>query len=136
MDSFYFYTGYANMTCWGDRVERVMQIRHIFAKYPEFNATLWEFESSLYDFSVVGKHVIYRSIIVAMICMAVISIFFIPSLCCILVATVSVGSISVGKCIQYFCLACMNLSTITHLQVPLVCSIGGTLIWTQLLYST
>ena len=95
--SFYFYTAYANMSRWEDRVERVSQIRNIFTKYPEFNATLWEFESSLYDFTMVAKNIIYRSIIVTMICMAVISIFFIPSLSCILIAAFSVGSICVGK---------------------------------------
>ncbi|CAI4221143.1 unnamed protein product [Auanema sp. JU1783] len=79
---------------WNIRAGRIDQTRHIIDEYPQFNTTLFDYDSTIYDLIITVKYELFKAVLLTFVCMAIACGFMIPSLGAASIATVSMLSIS------------------------------------------
>lgn len=84
------------MRSWYDRAQTLMEYRRIIDQYPSFNMSAFLFDASVFDLILSTGDVTIKAVIVTLISMAFVCLLFIPSFGCVVVATVTIGSIILG----------------------------------------
>uniref|UniRef100_A0A914VWV2 SSD domain-containing protein n=1 Tax=Plectus sambesii TaxID=2011161 RepID=A0A914VWV2_9BILA len=93
VDGFAMWLCTTRMRSWYDRAQTLMEYRKIIDQYPTFNMTTFLFDASIFDLILSTGDVTIMAVIVTLISMAIVCLLFIPSLGCVLIATVTIGSI-------------------------------------------
>jgi hypothetical protein len=101
VDSFVFTTTNKNMTEWLDKANFINKVRQVFQKYPEFQATPFDYDATIFDLILTVKDELIRAVLITLVCMALICLIFIPNLACVALAAITIGSICFCKFISF-----------------------------------
>ncbi|VDM40527.1 unnamed protein product [Toxocara canis] len=81
-----------NMSEWSSRAIYLDECRSVLLRYPQFNATIFDWDSAVLDLILTVKTDLIGSIAVTVLCMAIVCLFFVSSRTGVLVVTFTISS--------------------------------------------
>ncbi|PAV84252.1 hypothetical protein WR25_16846 [Diploscapter pachys] len=94
--SFSFMIVCNNQTTWDDRINVMLQWREIADRYPSLNASVWNVNGMFVDQMLLLKPLTFETCVVTLVCMFVVCMVFIQNPVSVVLATLSIASISFG----------------------------------------
>ncbi|VDK56526.1 unnamed protein product [Cylicostephanus goldi] len=79
---------------WNLRAKKIDSMRKIIDQYPQFQTSLFDYDSTIYDLIIAVKDELIKAVLITFACMTLACAFMIPSLTGASIATVSMLSIS------------------------------------------
>ncbi|KIH58414.1 patched family protein [Ancylostoma duodenale] len=85
---------------WNRRAMKIDKMRKIIDQYPQFQTSLFDYDSTIYDLIITVKDELIKAVLITFVCMTLACAFMIPSLTGASLATLSMLSISFCKLIS------------------------------------
>ncbi|XGW07666.1 hypothetical protein V3C99_010654 [Haemonchus contortus] len=101
---------------WNKRAMKIDKIRKIIDDYPQFQTSLFDYDSTIYDLIITVKDELTKAVAITFACMTVACAFMIPSISGASVATLSMLSISFSL-LGFLSLWGQNLDPVTMINV-------------------
>ncbi|EYC42789.1 hypothetical protein Y032_0518g2822 [Ancylostoma ceylanicum] len=101
---------------WNRRAMKIDKMRKIIDQYPQFQTSLFDYDSTIYDLIITVKDELIKAVLITFVCMTLACAFMIPSLTGASLATLSMLSISFSL-LGFLALWGQDLDPVTMINV-------------------